>query len=476
MKTNIISPYDGKVIGEVKEFTNDEVEEAINNAQYEFNDGEWSRYSSDERAQILFSIANSIEKNSLELATIESNNNGKVIKETIGEMKSIVDTFRYYGGMSNKISGETLPLDNKKFIYTQRKPLGVIAMITPWNSPLLMMAWKIAPALAAGNTVVLKPSEYTPLSSIKLQQLCLESGLPNGVLNIVTGQGNTVGNYLVSSDKIAKVSFTGSIIVGKKIDSICGNNLKPISMELGGKAPNIIFEDCNLDNAVRAAVKAAFGGQGHSCSAGSRIFVQKSIENEFIEKFIKLTKKIKIGDPLNMETEYGPISNTMQLEKVVKLVEVGLKEGATLAYGGKRIEDPAYRNGLFFYPTIFTNVDSNMTIAQEEIFGPVVSILAFDDESQLIKDANSVKYGLSGAIWTKDINRALRLNEKLEMGTLWINCYKQISCKAPYGGMKSSGYGRENGKMAVDEFCQTKTVVIDYSDQVSIWYEGEKEE
>lgn len=312
MKTNIISPYDGKVIGEVKEFTNDEVEEAINNAQYEFNDGEWSRYSSDERAQILFSIANSIEKNSLELATIESNNNGKVIKETIGEMKSIVDTFRYYGGMSNKISGETLPLDNKKFIYTQRKPLGVIAMITPWNSPLLMMAWKIAPALAAGNTVVLKPSEYTPLSSIKLQQLCLESGLPNGVLNIVTGQGNTVGNYLVSSDKIAKVSFTGSIIVGKKIASICGNNLKPISMELGGKAPNIIFEDCNLDNAVRAAVKAAFGGQGHSCSAGSRIFVQKSIENEFIEKFIKLTKKIKIGDPLNMETEYGPISNTMQ--------------------------------------------------------------------------------------------------------------------------------------------------------------------
>ena len=224
MKTNIISPYDGKVIGEVKEFTNDEVEEAINNAQYEFNDGEWSRYSSDERAQILFSIANSIEKNSLELATIESNNNGKVIKETIGEMKSIVDTFRYYGGMSNKISGETLPLDNKKFIYTQRKPLGVIAMITPWNSPLLMMAWKIAPALAAGNTVVLKPSEYTPLSSIKLQQLCLESGLPNGVLNIVTGQGNTVGNYLVSSDKIAKVSFTGSIIVGKKIASICGNN------------------------------------------------------------------------------------------------------------------------------------------------------------------------------------------------------------------------------------------------------------
>jgi aldehyde dehydrogenase (NAD+) len=369
--------------------------------------------------------------------------------------------FYYYGGLADKIQGTTLPLDKKGyFSFTKNEPLGVVAAITPWNSPLLLASWKIAPALAAGCTVVIKPSEFTSASTLEFMKLFEEAGFPPGVVNVVTGFGNEIGSTLVEHPLVQKISFTGSDATGKLINAQAAKQLKHTAMELGGKSPNIIFEDADIDQAVYGAISGIFAATGQTCIAGSRLLVQESIYEQVIEKLLTIAKTAKMGDPMDLSTQVGPITTQAQYKKVKDYIAIGLEDGATLLLGGAPATKPECGNGWFIEPTIFGDVKNTMRIAQEEVFGPILSILKFKDEEDAVSIANDVRFGLAAAAWTKDIGRAIRMSDKLKAGTIWINTYRAVSFMAPFGGYKDSGLGRENGIDAIKEYLQTKTVWI----------------
>src|SRR5207247_3667358 len=403
---------------------------------------------------------------------METRDNGKPIKEsTYIDLPGVIENFEYFAGWLTKIEGETIPVPGQMFNYTLREPVGVCGQIVPWNFPLLMAAWKLAPALAAGNTLVLKPAEQTPVTAMELAKLIQEAGFPEGVVNIVPGYGETAGASLASHKGIDKIAFTGSTEVGKLIAKSAAENLTKVSLELGGKAPNIVFADADLEQAVNGSMMGIFFNQGQVCCAGSRLFLAESVKDEFLDKFKEKSRKITVGDPLDKATQMGPQVSQEQLDRVRSYVAIGREEGATVLTGGAPPKlEGNLQNGYFFQPTIFSEVKNQMRIAQEEIFGPVISVITFTDEDDLIKQANETIYGLSAGIWTRDITRAHRFAKEVKAGVIWINTFNMFNAASPFGGYKQSGYGREMGKQALELYTQTKSVWVDLSGKPIGWF------
>lgn len=455
------NPFTGETWAEIPRCDERDVDMAVQAAHQALTTGPWAEMSSSQRGLLMHRLGDLIANNAVQLAQTEVRDNGKLYTEMLGQLNYIPQWFYYYGGMADKIQGATLPLDKKGyFSYTRHEPIGVVAAITPWNSPLLLTAWKIAPALAAGCTIVVKPSEFTSASSLEFAALFERAGFPPGVFNVVTGFGQEVGGALVEHPLVNKVSFTGSDTTGKLINRQAAGNLKHASMELGGKSANIIFEDADIEQAVYGAISGIFAATGQTCIAGSRLLVQESVYDAVVEKLLAVAKTAKMGNPMEEQTQVGPVTTPAQYQKILDYIEIAKQEGAKLLLGGKPATGQACGTGWFVEPTIFGDVDNNMRIAQEEVFGPVLSIIRFKDEADALKIANSVRFGLAAAVWTSDIGKAIRMSEKLQAGTVWVNTYRAVSYMAPFGGYKDSGLGRENGQDAVREFLQTKSVWI----------------
>jgi len=375
--------------------------------------------------------------------------------------------YYYYGGLADKIEGQVIPIDKPDtFNYTRFEPLGVIGAIIPWNSPLLLTAWKLAPALAAGNTMVLKPSEYTSASLLEFMKIVEQAGFPPGVVNVVTGFGPEAGTPLVEHPLVAKIAFTGSDATGQKIYEAAAKGLKRVSMELGGKSPNIVFDDAEVDNAVKGAISGIFAATGQTCIAGSRLLVQRSIHDQFVEKLVAFAKTARMGDPMSLDTQVGPVTNQPQYRKVLSYIDIAKSEGVTTALGGSKASRPECGDGWFVEPTIFTGVKNSMRIAQEEVFGPVLSVIPFADEDEAIAIGNDVIYGLAAGVWTQNMRRAFLMAEKLQAGTVWVNTYRAVSYLSPFGGYKRSGLGRESGQEMIKEYLQTKSVWISTAKEV----------
>jgi acyl-CoA reductase-like NAD-dependent aldehyde dehydrogenase len=454
-----INPATGEVLTQVAEATKADVDRAVASARKAFEDpaGPWRKMTASERGKVLWRIADLIDKNIEELAELETLDNGKPIFESrYVDMPMVADVFRYYAGWATKIHGETVNAFNNAFTYTLREPLGVVGAIVAWNFPLLLASWKLGPALACGNTVVLKPAEQTPLSMLRCGELMLEAGLPAGVVNIITG-GPETGAALVRHPGVDKIAFTGSTSVGKEIMRNSADTLKRVTLELGGKSPNIVFADSSIDSAVKGALNGIFYGKGEVCCAGSRLFIEKRVEDEFMTKLLEAGKKIKLGDPLDPKTRLGAVVSETQMKTVLSYIEAGNKEGAKLLAGGKRAAVNG-DHGFFIEPTIFGGVKNDMKIAQEEIFGPVLATLTFDDMDEVADMANKNVYGLAAAIWTNDIKKAHQLSRRLKAGTVWINTYGLMDASLPFGGYKQSGFGRELGMHAIEHYTEMKTV------------------
>ena len=460
-----VNPYTGEAWAEIPRCGSDDVDRAVRTAHAAMTEGPWAQLTATERGALMRRLADLISRDAVKLAQTEVRDNGKLIAEMQGQLNYIPQWFHYYGGLADKIQGTTLPLDKKGyFAFTRNEPLGVVAAITPWNSPLLLAAWKVAPALAAGCTIVIKPSEFTSASTLEFAALFEEAGFPPGVFNVVTGFGAEVGSALVEHPLVAKVSFTGSDVTGKRINEQAARQLKHTAMELGGKSPNIVFDDADLDQAVFGAVSGIFAATGQTCIAGSRLLVQDSIHDVFVEKLLAVAKTARMGDPMDPQTQVGPVTTPVQYQKVLDYIGIAREEGAHTELGGGP-GDGGGRGGesgkgWFVQPTIFTGVRNDMRIAQEEVFGPVLSVIRFSDEADALRIANDVRFGLAAAVWTRDIGRAIRMSERLQAGTVWVNTYRAVSFMAPFGGYKDSGLGRENGIDAVREYLQTKTVWI----------------
>ncbi len=452
-----LNPATEEVITSVAEGDSADIDLAVAAARKAFEDGPWNKLDARDRGRILFEIANLIEKNKDELALLETRDNGKPISETKNaDLPLAIDCFLYYAGWADKIHGETIPVRGKFFNYTMREPVGVVGQIIPWNFPLLMAAWKIAPALACGNTIVLKPAEQTPLTALRLGEICQEAGLPDGVLNIVPGYGPTAGAALAEHMDVDKIAFTGADTTGRIIMQAASKNLKRISLELGGKSPNIVFADADIDSAVAGAMTGIFFNQGEVCCAGSRLFLEKSIHEEFIDKLSSKASGMRVGNPEDAGTQMGAQVSKAQFDKILGYIDTGKQEGAKLVTGGERCGE----RGYFIKPTIFDTVDNNMKIAREEIFGPVVSAITFDDVSEVVRQSNLSIYGLAAAVWTSDIKKAHRLARDLKAGTIWINTYNALDTASPFGGFKQSGFGRELGVHALELYTQVKSVWI----------------
>lgn len=454
-----INPATGEVLTEVVEASPREVDRAVEAARRAFDDPKspWRKMSASERGRLLWRLADLIEKNIDELAELETLDNGKPIFESRQvDMPMVVDVFRYYAGWATKIHGETVNTFEGAFTYTVLEPVGVVGAIVAWNFPLLLASWKLAPALACGNAVVFKPAEQTPLTALRFGELAVEAGLPAGVLNIVTG-GPETGKALVQHPGVDKLAFTGSTAVGKEIMRASADTLKRVTLELGGKSPNIVFADSDIDSAVKGAINGIFYGKGEVCCAGSRLFVESKVQDEFMEKLVGRAKKIQPGDPLDPKTRLGAIISEQQMNTVLGYIEAGKREGAQLVTGGNRV-NVGNGQGFFIEPTIFGRVGNDMKIAREEIFGPVLATLSFDDIDQVADVANQNPYGLAAAIWTKDIKKALALSRRLRAGTVWINTYGLMDAALPFGGYKQSGFGRELGMHALDHYTEVKTV------------------
>jgi betaine-aldehyde dehydrogenase len=465
------NPATGQTLAEVAEGDKADIDKAVAAARRAF-EGKWSKLSARDRGRLIYRLSQLIESRSAELAAIETADNGKPIKETLYvDLPQVVENFEYFAGWATKIEGETIPVPGQMFNYTLREPVGVCGQIIPWNFPLLMAAWKLAPALAAGNTIVLKPAEQTPVGAMELAKLIEEAGFPEGVVNVVPGYGETAGAALASHPDIDKVAFTGSTEVGKIIARAAADNLTKVSLELGGKAPNIVFADADMEQAVNGAMMGIFFNQGQVCCAGSRLFVDASVKDEFLDRFKERAGRVKVGDPMDKETQMGPQVSEEQLNRIKGYVDIAKGEGATVLAGGcpPSLEGD-FQKGFFFQPTIFGEVQNNMRVAQEEIFGPVVSVITFEGEEDLIKQANEVVYGLSAGIWTKDITRAHRFAKAIKAGVVWINTYNMFNAASPFGGYKQSGYGREMGKHALEMYTQTKSVWVDLSGKPIGWY------
>lgn len=465
------NPATGETFAEVAEADKADIDKAVIAARKAF-EGKWSKMSARDRGRLLYKLSQLIERDTPQLAELETSDNGKPIKEsTYIDIPSVVENFEYFAGWATKIEGETIPVPGQMFNYTLREPVGVCGQIIPWNFPLLMAAWKLAPALAAGNTVVLKPAEQTPVTAMELAKLIQEAGFPEGVVNVVPGYGETAGAALASHKGIDKIAFTGSTEIGKRIAKAAADNLTKVSLELGGKAPNIVFADADLDQAVNGAMMGIFFNQGQVCCAGSRLFVEEKIKEEFLERFKEKANRIKVGDPMDKATLMGPQVSEEQLKKIRGYVGIAREEGATvLAGGGSPQLDPQFQNGYFFQPTIFSDVNNSMRVAQEEIFGPVTSVISFDNDEDLIRQANETIYGLSAGIWTRDITRAHRFAKAVKAGVVWINTFNMFNAASPFGGYKQSGYGREMGRHALELYTHVKSVWVDLSGKPIGWF------
>lgn len=456
-----VNPYSGEVWATIAKASDTDVDTAVNAAHKAFSEGDWSTFTASERGACLRRLGDIISREAKYLAELEVRDNGKLIAEMQGQLNYIPQWYYYFGGLADKIQGSVIPLDKKGYFnYTRKEPLGVVAVITPWNSPLLLTTWKIAPALAAGCTVVIKPSEFTSVSTLEFAKLFEEAGFPPGVINVVAGFGNDVGKSLVEHPLVKKVSFTGSDATGKLINRGAAERLKHTCMELGGKSPNIVFSDADLNQAVNGAISGIFAATGQTCIAGSRLLLQEEIYHEFVERLIEIAKTAKMGNPLLHDTQVGPITTITQYNKILTYIDIAKNEGAELLLGGKAAKVDALDKGLFIEPTIFGNVKNTMRIAQEEVFGPVLSIIKFRTEEEALKIANDCRYGLGAGIWTSDIERIFRMTEKIQSGTVWVNTYRIVSYMSPFGGYKDSGIGRENGIDAIYEYLQTKSVWI----------------
>lgn len=455
------NPYTGETWAEIPRCNTLDVDAAVTAAHVALTSGPWSEMTPTQRGMLLRRLGDLIARDATKLATTEVRDNGKLFAEMQGQLNYIPQWFYYYGGLADKVQGTTLPLDKKGyFAYTRNEPVGVVAAITPWNSPLMLLSWKIAPALAAGCTVVVKPSEFTSASTLELAELFDEAGFPEGVFNVVTGFGAEVGTPLVEHPLVSKISFTGSDTTGRLINEKAGRHLKHTAMELGGKSPNIVFDDADLDQAAFGAISGIFAATGQTCIAGSRLLVQDSIHDAFVERLLAVARTARMGDPMSPDTQVGPVTTPPQYQKVLEYIEIARGEGATAVLGGSKGSRPECGNGWFVEPTIFTGVRNDMRIAQEEVFGPVLSVIRFKDEEDALRMANDVRFGLAAAVWTSDIGRAIRMSEKLQAGTVWVNTYRAVSFMAPFGGYKDSGLGRENGIDAIREYLQTKCVWI----------------
>jgi aldehyde dehydrogenase (NAD+) len=455
-----INPATGEPIARVAAGTAADIDRAVKAARRALESGPWSKMDAADRGLVLFKLADLVQEHAGELAALESLNCGKTITDAAGDIQGVINSLRYYGGWADKIEGRTVPVRGNFLCYTLRQPVGVVGQIIPWNFPLMMMAWKLGPALACGNTIVLKPAEQTPLSALRLAELAAEAGLPPGVLNIINGFGETAGAALCVHPDVDKIAFTGHVDTAKIIQRATADTLKRTSYELGGKSPNVIFADADLDQAVEGAFHAIYFHGGQCCTAGSRLFVEEKIRDEFVSRLAAKARRRVIGDPLDPATEQGPQVSSEQMDKILGYVALGQKQGAKLVSGGKRVG----QRGYFVEPTIFDAVRDDMAIAQDEIFGPVVSVLPFKSAEEVFDRANRTYYGLSAGVWTKDIDKAHLFAKHVKAGTVWVNCYHIVDASTPFGGFKMSGHGRENGEAALDLYSEMKTVTVKLGD------------
>jgi hypothetical protein len=462
MEIEVRNPATGDLLATVPDATQADVDRAVAAARRSFEAKTWRGMDPSRKEKILWDLSELLVRNKIELARLESMENGKTLREAMGaDVEPAIDAFRYYAGWVRKIYGETIPVDGGFLNYTLREPVGVVAAIVPWNYPLQIAVWKIAPALAAGCSVVLKPSELTPLTALRLAELALEAGIPEGVLNVVTGYGHTAGEALARHTDVDKLSFTGSIRTARAIlKASAESNLKRVSLELGGKNPNIVFPDCNKEEALRSALWGIFANKGEVCSAGSRLLLHKDIHDEFLAALVEKANAFVVGDPLDPATQMGAQISQTQMDRILGYIETGKSEGATLVCGGARDTTGTKANGFYIQPTIFSGVRTDMKIAQEEIFGPVLSVIKFDTPEEAIEIANGTIYGLVSAVWTRDIQLAHRMAAGIKAGSVWINTYNGFDTASPFGGYKQSGFGRDLGQYALDQYTNVKSVWV----------------
>lgn len=455
-------PYTGEPWAEIPQCDATDVDRAAAAAHRAFEDGPWARMTQTARGKVLRRIGDLIAKHADHLAEIEVRDNGKLISEMNAQTNYMPEWYYYYGGLADKVQGAVVPVDKPDhFTYILREPVGVCGFIIPWNSPLLLMSWKLAPALAAGCTCVIKPSEFTSASTLEFMKLVIdEADLPPGVVNVVTGYGAEAGEAVVTHPKVSKVAFTGGSATGSRVASLASSQFKKISLELGGKSPNIVFDDCIMDDAVSGAISGIFAATGQTCIAGSRLLVQETIHDAFVEKLVAMAKTAKLGNPMSFETQVGPVTTPPQYDKILSYLDIAKGEGADCVMGGGPAGTDMGGGKYFVQPTVFTGVDNQMRIAQEEVFGPVLSVIKFKDEDDAARIANDIMYGLGSGVWTQNLKRATSMAQRIRAGTVWVNTYRAVSFTMPFGGYKSSGLGRENGQSAIEEYLQTKSVWI----------------
>jgi aldehyde dehydrogenase (NAD+) len=454
-----LDPYANEIWCRIPASDARDADAAVAAAKDAFENGPWAMLTPTARGKLLRRLGDLIAENAESLAAVEVRDNGKLIAEMLGQLRYIPEWYHYYAGLADKIEGAVVPIDKPGYLtYTRHEPLGVVAAITPWNSPLLLLAWKLAPGLAAGNTFVVKPSEHASASTLEFARLFGEAGFPPGVVNVVSGLGSAVGARLVTHPDVAKVAFTGSDDTGARINQEAARSFKHVTMELGGKSPNIVFADADLDAAAAGVMSGIFAAAGQTCIAGSRLLVESSIYDAFLDRVMTLANRARVGDPSDPQTQIGPVANLPQFDKVLGCIESAKGEGARVAMGGERSRRSGCERGLFIEPTIFRDVTNEMGIAQNEVFGPVLAALRFDTENEAVRIANDTRYGLAAGVWTRDMSRALRIVNRIRAGTVWVNTYRALSYLAPFGGYKQSGLGRESGSEMIKEYLQTKTV------------------
>jgi acyl-CoA reductase-like NAD-dependent aldehyde dehydrogenase len=455
------NPYTGEVWARIPQGSAADVGRAVAAASAALREGPWSTMTASNRGKLMVRLADLVEANAERLAEIEVRDNGKLLAEMLGQVRYHPEWWRYFGGLADKIEGAVMPIDKPDmFAFTRHEPVGVVAALTAWNSPLLFIAWKCTPALAAGCTVVVKPSEFASASTLEFAALTREAGFPDGVFNVVTGYGQEAGSALVDHPDVAKITFTGSDTTGARIYAQAARSLKRVTLELGGKSPNIVFDDCDLDAAAAGVISGIFAATGQTCIAGSRLLVQNSIRDALSERLVALGTTARKGDPMLADTNIGPVTTAPQYRKILDYIDIAKAEGARCILGGGPATSPDLPGGQFVEPTIFVDVKPDMRIAREEVFGPVLSIIGFDDEAEAIRLANDTIYGLAAGVWTKDIGRAVRMSSALKAGTVWVNTYRAVSYMMPFGGMKRSGMGRESGIEAIRDYLETKSVWI----------------